>query len=294
MTKKKKGKRKNQIQRTKGPSSNNPPEKLDPLVVERMFRSLELNQLDDETRHKAQELVFEAMETDDSLQMAELVGQALDINPLCVDAIVMLGQLTSESDEEMLDVLRLAVVAGEEDLGADYFEENRGCFWGLVETRPYMRARSFLAEMLEQTGCPEEAITEYEAMLELNPFDNQGLRYTLLGLYFRTGRIKDAKQLLSKYDSETMATFAWGRVLVDVVEGNQKRAKRSLAKAQKANEYAARYLTGEKRLPKDDPDFYGIGDENEAICTARIVKPAWEEYPEALAWLKREKEPTQQ
>jgi hypothetical protein len=43
------------------------------------------------------------------------------------------------------------VAAAEQNLGGSrYFAECRGCFWGLLETRPYMRARAALADAWKQ------------------------------------------------------------------------------------------------------------------------------------------------
>lgn len=45
-----------------------------------------------------------------------------------------------------------------------------------------MRARADLAATLVKLGDYEQAIAEYWALLELNPGDNQGLRYLLASL----------------------------------------------------------------------------------------------------------------
>jgi hypothetical protein len=45
-------------------------------------------------------------------------------------------------------------------LGEEYFRDNQGYFWGLFETRPYMRAREGLAGMLWQMGRKQEALEQ--------------------------------------------------------------------------------------------------------------------------------------
>jgi hypothetical protein len=59
-----------------------------------------------------------------------------------------------------------------------------------------------------------EAVAEYRAMLELNPGDNQGVRYSLLPSLPELNRLEAARKLFEKYpeESEFNTVFAWGRV----------------------------------------------------------------------------------
>jgi len=45
-----------------------------------------------------------------------------------------------------------------------------------------------LAQLLRGAGRAEDAICHFEALLELNPNDNQGVRDILLGCYLRMPR----------------------------------------------------------------------------------------------------------
>ena len=61
-----------------------------------------------------------------------------------------------------------------------------------------MRARAVLAETLCKVGQSEEAIHEYEEMVELNPHDNQGVGYYLLSLYFETGDLPGVRRIFKQ------------------------------------------------------------------------------------------------
>jgi len=50
-------------------------------------------------------------------------------------------------------------------------------------------------------------------MLDLNPNDNQGIRYFLLALYLTRGDPDGARRLFDQYDDESSALFQWSRVL---------------------------------------------------------------------------------
>lgn len=80
-----------------------------------------------------------------------------------------------------MELYEQGVEAGERALGSEAFEEWEGHFWGILETRPYMRARHGLALCLWEAGESKKAIEHYTEMLRLNPGDNQGIRYVLAG-----------------------------------------------------------------------------------------------------------------
>jgi len=134
--------------------------------------------------------------------------------------------------------LEKAVAAGERSLGAEYFEENKGHFWGLMETRPYMRARYRLADLLLDAGRASEAIGHLEALLDLNPNDNQGIREVLLGPYLAGDRLDGARRLLLTYKDDDSAVFAWGRMLEKLLSGDFDRAAKLLQQARRNNRRA--------------------------------------------------------
>jgi len=55
--------------------------------------------------------------------------------------------------------------------------------WGFIENRAYLRAIQYRADLFADEGKKEEAIELYRLLLRLNPNDNQGVRYTLSGVY---------------------------------------------------------------------------------------------------------------
>lgn len=84
-----------------------------------------------------------------------------------------------------------------------------GDFWGLIETRPYMRARFGLAMALWSCGQGEEAAAHGAELLRLNPDDNQGVRYLLLTWLVALGRDDDAGALMKTYKHEGAGGWAW-------------------------------------------------------------------------------------
>ena len=120
--------------------------------------------------HRAQELIYQAFDDDDPEKRCQLAQQALALSPDCADAYVLLAE-HAHSRTEALDLYAKGVEAGERALGAEKFAMNAGHFWGILETRPYMRARAGLARLLWTSGQRQEAVGHLQDMLRLNPND---------------------------------------------------------------------------------------------------------------------------
>ena len=129
---------------------------------------------------KAQEIMYDAWDAPTSARAIAQARKALDVSADCADAYVLLAQETARTLDEEIDLYKKGVEAGERALGKAAFKQNAGHFWGILETRPYMRARAGLAECLWESRRLEEAVEHYQDMLRLNPNDNQGLRYILM------------------------------------------------------------------------------------------------------------------
>jgi tetratricopeptide (TPR) repeat protein len=239
-------------------------------------------------RQQAQDLFYEAAEAarDREVKTAvRLAGKALDTYPRCVDAMMLLMDFSGGNLETRLKTIRGIVRAGEEDLGPKCFKENRGHFWLMLETRPYMRARQRLAELLEEADLREESVREYEAILDLNPNDNQGVRYCLIGQYLALARLEDLRRLLKQFEDEGSAMWAWARVLERFLSGDLEGAAKALREARNANRYAEAYLTGKKRVPSRMPEYWSPGQESEGVLCGDVLGAAWQKHPDAVAWV---------
>lgn len=237
-------------------------------------------------RSRAQDLFYQAMEARDAERAKALLRKALDLDPACVDALSAMVEASDGDLEWRINAMRTVVEVGEKDLGPKFFRENRGHFWGLLETRPYMRARQRLAELLLEAGRRDEGMAEYEALLDLNPNDNQGVRDLLLGQYLFTGRLDRAAKLLKAYEEDASAVFTWGRVLERHLAGDAEGAAKALEEAREFNRHAEKYLNGRKAAPSVRGDSYIAGAESEAAFCVECLGGAWKRNPEAVAWLR--------
>jgi tetratricopeptide (TPR) repeat protein len=235
---------------------------------------------------RAQALIYEAFESDDPEKRCQLAQRALAISSDCADAYVLLAE-HADTRREALELYAAGVAAGERALGPEVFQEHVGHFWGLRETRPYMRAREGLAHLLWATGQQDEALAHLQDMLRLNPGDNQGLRYRLSACYLWLDRRADLARLLEEYADEGSATWAYARALLAFRdEGDTPEAQRLLRSAKAVNKHVPAYLLELKVPPQAPPDYYSPGQESEAIVYVRESLGIWKSTPQALDWLR--------
>lgn len=235
--------------------------------------------------HRAQDLIYEAWDTPSPGRRQELARQALALWPDCADAYALLA----ESEEDLAAKLALfekGVAAGERALGPATFQENAGDFWGLLETRPYMRARAGLASCLWKLGRREEAVAHLQDMLRLNPGDNQGLRYALASHLAELGQDDALAGLLRSYEDDASSMWDYTRALLAFRQGGDTpEAREWLDEARGNQPHVPGLLLGRQRMPRTLPDFYSFGSREEAILYVAEGRAAWDCTPGALDWL---------
>jgi tetratricopeptide (TPR) repeat protein len=234
----------------------------------------------------AQRIIYEAWEAPTRGRARAMANRALAISPDCADAYNLLAEEEAETIDEAIDLYSMGVEAGERAIGKKTFKNEVGHFWGLLQTRPYMRARSGLAQSLWEAGQQDEAVEHFWDLLRLNPNDNQGIRYLLMPCLIELGRDEDAEKLFRQYEGDCRAVWMYSRALLDFRRhGDSPTAGSSLKAALDGNEHVPAYILGRKKMPRNLPDYYGFGDDNEAVLYASWNKAVWEATPGAMEWL---------
>jgi tetratricopeptide (TPR) repeat protein len=233
----------------------------------------------------AQTLVDESYELDDYYDAKENIQQALMIDEECIEAYEFLAT-TEEFPNIALIFLEKAISIGKKKFGGKYLKENRRYFWGVHETRPYMRCLQAYAECLYLIGKIKEGISIMEELISLNPNDNQGIRDFLL-LYL----IEDKQPLkFVKYDNmfkdDTMTFMLFNRALFAYqTEGNTESATKKLKSAIQKNKHVAPLILSKKEI-EETVSSYSIGSKDEAIYYSIAAKDIWYKIDGAVDWLK--------
>jgi tetratricopeptide (TPR) repeat protein len=235
---------------------------------------------------QAQQIMYKAWDESHPGKRITLAHQALATSRNCADAYVLLAEEEADTVGRALEYYQQGVEAGRRALGEDYFRDAVGHFWGLLETRPYMRALNGKADMLWQLRRHEEAIALFREMLRLNPGDNQGGRYSLLQLLLELDRGDEARALIDQYADEYSAAWLYTRALLAFQqEGDSSNSTRALKEALKQNPHVPAYLSGQKRIPNRLPDYISPGGESEAIDYAVGHLNDWRRTPGAVEWI---------
>lgn len=237
---------------------------------------------------RAQEIMYQTADAKNKTEAVKMARQALEISPDCADAYSLLADLHAKTSAEAWAFYEAAVKAGERALGQAVFKKHKGHFWGMIETRPYMRARMGLAIKLWQIGYPKEAANHMAAMLELNPNDNQGVREVYINVLLELNDTKRLDKLLKMYPDDWLVSMQYGKALHEFRKnGRTETADELLWEAIAYNHHVPAYLTGEKKLPKKlNSPFYTPGDRNEAIDYAIDGVRVWQATEGAIEWLK--------
>ena len=235
-------------------------------------------------------LLEAAEDADDSQTAIELAEKILALDSNNVRAWLVRAEAETEDVSLALNAYRRAAEAGRIELGGEeFFLEEEGRFWEILESRPYMRARLGEALCLYEQGLAEETTAVLREMLRLNPADDQGARYILLTTLLELNLPDEALDLIEDYKGDTSPVWLYGKALADFVNLGPEMARPSRQRAVDAWPNVAAYLAQTMPLPDGDPDEPYAEADDEALC-ALEMRTAWGQYPKALGWLLEEVE----
>jgi hypothetical protein len=122
-------------------------------------------------------------------------------------------------------------------------------------------------------------------MLNLNPNDNQGIRYVLAGCLLRQDDDSALKELLAAHEDGS-AFWLYTRALVAFREnGEDEQAAALVRNAWSANEHVPAILAGAKPSVTSDDGYVTMGGPDEATYYVTECGSAWHRTPGAVAWL---------
>lgn len=231
----------------------------------------------------AADLVFEAYDHDPE-EGKHKVNFALILDSECIEAYEWLG-VHEDMPAIACVFFEKAIVIGRKKFGGSYQKKNKGHFWGLHETRPFMRCMQLYADCCQALDKTSEAVAYYEELLQLNPNDNQGVRYHLLLGYILLSENKRFEKLAAQFKDDFTAFFAFNLVLYSFkTKGICSETESLLNQAKKANKFVVKELLLKRKKPYIYESFQ-MGAKSEAEHYCFYAKHVWEAVPGALDWL---------
>lgn len=235
-------------------------------------------------KQRAQDLVFDAYETEDDGTALELIREAMLLDPNCIEAYELLAKFAPDLDSAIQIYLE-GIAIGRKLYGGSFLEEHRGRFWGIHETRPFMRCLRMYSDMMFLTDNVKEAAAILEELIDMNPNDNQGVREQLLLFLIELDEREKFIKYEQMYEDSATAPMLFSSALFRFVTGEKHKANKLVQKAMKRNKFIV------QKLLTKHPDFtthsrYSPGDKMEADNYAYYAYPVWQDNKGALTWLK--------
>ncbi len=282
------------------PTDSNPMRDLHKILEKQEFGSMEeieafmtqiakgpIPKFEPETdQEEAEELVYQAMDLEGE-ERKELVMEALDLDPGCIAAYHALGDAEGHPAIAIAFFERGIALGAERFQSEEYLKQNKGHFWGLTETRPFMRCLQGAADCQFALGRVFEAMAIWTLMLELNPNDNQGVRYDHMLSLAGLGDHESFEKLDKQFSDDASAAAHFNRVLNQFTKhGPGPQALQALQVARSKNKYLVPMLL-KSDLPPYGVSGYTLGSEEEAIAYMDKAHMVWSGVPGAKDWLKR-------
>lgn len=181
------------------------------------------------------------------------IDEALLLEPNNLQLLLMKNEKNREKQAEYLAGLENIVSIGNKQMqDGGYFQNDKGDFWLVYETRPYMTACYQYLSALMENGFVTKAIKEGERLLELCKSDNLGVRYDLMHLFALTENKEKAEELFKVYDEEQTSQMMLPLCFLYYKIGETEKAKNFLLKIKAINKDLLKFI---KKVLADDIYF---------------------------------------
>lgn len=243
----------------------------------------EINDEELSKEERAQDLVEEAYELPirDAIKNIDI---ALNLNPDCIEAYEFMGTVQSRIDSA-LSYFEKGVNIGKRIFGGNYLEKHKGHFWGLHETRPYMRCMYQYADCLYKSERKDSCIFVLEEMIELNPNDNQGVRDQLLLYLLEQNEFEKFGRYNRLFNEDGGAYTNFNNALYSFKNTGESDISYDLLKTAIEENKSVLPMLISSKLQTELPDSYGSGDKNEAKYYSVFAQRIWQQTPGAVKWL---------
>ena len=212
----------------------------------------------------AYEILEEAQNAKTEKEAIKLAKKAYEKSRECFDAILFQCDLEENGIRRMKLLDDGLEFEKNRLIKEKYFDkENIGHFYGIFETRPYIRGLVIKAEYLLEEGKISQAENVCREVLRLNENDNMGARYLLMAIYATLEKENDMLKLYKKYPEEDLEMM-FPLFALYYKLGNDKKAKEYLNRVDKCNSNFVKFFKGTIKESKNvSSGYYSRGDSSE-------------------------------
>lgn len=199
-------------------------------------------------------------------QAIKLAKRAYEVCPDCFDAVLFQTNLEYNPIKRW-EILDEGLKYERDRLEKEMFfeKDNIGHFYGIFETRPYIKGLYEKAVYLLFDGKVNQAKDICKEMLRLNENDNMGARYLLMAIYAYFEEEKELLNIYKKYPEENLEVL-FPLFALYYKLGDDKKAKEYLKRINKSNSNFVKYFKDTiKTDEKISTGYYTIGDLSEVI-----------------------------
>ena len=191
----------------------------------------------------AYELLEKAETTKSKKQAIKFAKEAYEMCPECFDALLFQVDF-EENALKREKLLNEGLEFERKRLDKEgYFEkDNIGHFYGIFETRPYIRGLYIKVLMLLKDGKIKQGMHICKEILKLNNNDNTGARYLLMAIYAFLENEDNMLKLYKKFPEEHLEML-FPLFALYYKLGNDKKCIEYLNKINKSNPYFIKYFT---------------------------------------------------
>ena len=192
--------------------------------------------------------------TDDYLELAEnanskaqalkFAKKAVQLDQDNLDAKKMVEEITTEHPYEMVGKYQKLIEYGKTVMDKKGYmnEDSIGDYWGISETRPFIRLYSSYLDLLVNCGMMRMATTVGEEIIRYNTNDNLGIRYILIHVYAYLEDEKSMLALYKKYDEHDESQMLLPISIIYYKLGDFEKAAEYLRRLTKTNKDTGRFI----------------------------------------------------
>ena len=215
---------------------------------------------------EAYEILDKAYEADSLKEATKLAKQALKKCDYCLDATIFLANL-EKNTLKIEQIINEGIDKEKKRLTKEGFfeKDNIGHFYGIFETRPYIRGLYFKAQYLATLSRLKKAREVCLEILRLNSNDNMGARYLLMAVDAGLEDEKDLLKIYKKYPEENLRTL-FPLCALYYKQENMEKAKEYASRLHKVNSNLLKFYQEKIEMDEYIEDgCYQIGDASEVV-----------------------------